>query len=188
MTMRPPFSFQAEESFPSKDFPVLISGCLLGIQCRYDGRGSGCPGLMDLASSARIIPVCPEQLGGLPTPRPPARMVGGNGPDVITGMAKVINSLGEEVTSAFIKGAEESLRIARLAGAEIAILKDKSPSCGVSTARCDGLEGPGMGVTAAVFRKSGIRMMEVGGEEAFSPSEFMRLLKDISEGTSGRNI
>ncbi len=188
MTKRPPFNFQIKESFPSKDFPILISSCLLGIHCRYDGRESGCPSLIDFASSAHIIPICPEQMGGLPTPRPPARIVGGDGGDVIAGKAKVINSLGEEVTAAFRKGAEESLRVARLAGAAMAIFKDKSPSCGVITVQCEGLEGPGMGVTAALFQKSGIRMMEVGGGEAFSTLEFMTLLKDILEGTSGRNI
>lgn len=162
-----------------KNFPVLISACLLDISCRYDGRGSGSPGIISMASSINIIPFCPEQLGGLSTPRPPARIVGGDGGDLFTGKARVINSMGEDVTDAFRRGAEESLRLARLTKAKIALLKDISPSCGLSTPYCDSPGGLGVGVTATLLNSSGIRTMEIHKGDGFPTQEFIALFEEL---------
>lgn len=163
----------------SQTFPVLISGCLLGISCRYDGGESGCYGIINMASSINIIPFCPEQLGGLSTPRPPARIVGGDGRDLLSGKAKVLNSIGQDVSEAFRTGAEESLKLARLAKAKIAVLKDRSPSCGLTTPYCDIAEESGMGVTAALFNSSGIRTIEIHEGDDFPTPEFIALFEEV---------
>jgi len=157
----------------------MISGCLLGLHCRYDGGECGFSGIIDFASFANIIPFCPEQSGGLPTPRPPANIVGGAGQDVISGKARVINNTGKDVTDAFRKGAEEALSLARLTGAKIALLKDKSPSCGIWTPHCDKDTDSGMGVTAALLDFSGIKIVEVNPEDNFPPIYFLGLLRKI---------
>jgi len=138
--------------------PVMVSACLFGIRCRYDGSHSLCRDLVKALRSHHVIPFCPEQLGGLSTPRPPADMTGGDGRDVLSGTAMLINIEGRDVTAAFKKGAKESLRLARSTGSSIAIMKDKSPSCGLQTP----LKGRGIGVTAALFESEGIRMIEMG--------------------------
>ena len=161
-----------------QNFPVLISGCLLGISCRYDGRESGCPGIIKTVSLVNFTPFCPEQLGGLATPRPPANIVGGDGRDVLSGKARIINSLGEDVTEAFRRGAYESLKLARLMGAKIAVLKDQSPSCGLFTPYCESLDKKGIGVTAALFDSSGIKTLEMGGSDYFPSQDFIRLFEE----------
>jgi uncharacterized protein YbbK (DUF523 family) len=112
-----------------------------------------------------MIPICPEQLGGLSTPRPPALIVNGDGEDVICGRAQVINELGEDVTEAFLKGARESLSLAKLMGAHKAFLKARSPSCGLRTPYCSSDTGYGIGVTAALLLRNGIEVIEVDTEE-----------------------
>lgn len=147
----------------------MISACLLGIHCRYDGRHSLCQDLVDFATTTTIIPFCPEQLGGLSTPRPPAIMTGGDGIDVLAGRAKVVNANGANVTNAFKKGADEALKLARLAGATIAVMKDKSPSCGL-----------GFGVTAALFESHNIKVFELGSSDTFPTPEFLELVRSNS--------
>ncbi len=143
---------------------VIVSACLLGINCRYDGGHAYCPEVFDDLSHRHFIPVCPEQLGGLPTPRLPAKIEGGDGADVWHGTAKVINQFGEEVTQAFQKGAQETLAIAQVAKAKRAILKDHSPSCGSQFIY--GAEGltKGIGVTAALLAKNGMAVENELGE------------------------
>lgn len=99
---------------------VLVSACLLGVGCRYDGGHKLCPQVTALIQRDELIPVCPEQLGGLPTPRPACEISGGS----------VINQQGEDRTEPFLRGAEEALRLYRLLNCEAAILKSRSPSCG----------------------------------------------------------
>ena len=115
---------------------------------------------MKLAKKERLVPICPEQLGGLPTPREPAWIVGDGGSDVLKGVAKVISRSRGDVTENFCKGAEEALRVAKLFGAREAILKARSPSCGCGKIRepfsFDKLKD-GDGVTAALLKKNGIR-------------------------------
>ncbi len=144
---------------------MLISSCLLGIGCRYDGSHSRVEEIVKKAQDLQFIPICPEQLGGLPTPRAPSKIVKGDGKGVIAGHAQVINSLGEDVTGAFIKGARETLKLAKIIGAKKAILKHKSPSCGLNTPYCETDTGYGLGVTAALLLSAGIEIVEINPEE-----------------------
>jgi len=155
----------------------MISACLLGVCCRYDGEHSRSDKVVDFAASVSFIPFCPEQLGGLPTPRPPANMVGGDGPDILAGRGRLINEQGEDVTRAFLKGAREALKLARLTGALAAVTKDKSPSCGLHTPYCD--KPSGMGVTAALFASQGIRVFEMGRDDPFPNDAFWGFLNKL---------
>ena len=140
----------------------LVSDCLLGVNCRYDGKNTLEPKLLELLKKDQIILICPEQLGGLTTPREPAWIVGGEGTDVLKGSAKVISRSGRDVTQNFRAGAGEALKLAKLFGVKCAILKSKSPSCG-----CGGIREPfsfdklkcGDGVTAAILKKNGIKVV-----------------------------
>jgi uncharacterized protein YbbK (DUF523 family) len=96
------------------------------------------------------IPVCPEQLGGLPTPRPAADLIEGDGMDVLTGFASVVTQNGQDVTKEFIAGAEAVLKIAKDQDIRLALLKARSPSCGIKK----------LGVTAALLESNGIRLVE----------------------------
>jgi len=145
--------------------PILISSCLLGIECRYDGGHSRAEEIIEVAQEIQFIPICPEQLGGLSTPRAPSSIVKGDGKGVLSGHSRVINSLGKDVTRAFIKGAQESLKLARLTGATKAILKNKSPSCGLNTPYCETETGYGLGVAAALLLSAGIEIIEINPEE-----------------------
>lgn len=102
--------------------------------------------------------VCPEQLGGLSTPRPPARIHGGTGADVIDGKAKVLTNKGVDVTEQFLKGAHEALKMAQLVNAREAILKERSPSCGSDHIYGDDGMIDGQGVTAALLERHGIKV------------------------------
>ncbi|UCD04583.1 MAG: DUF523 domain-containing protein [Candidatus Woesearchaeota archaeon] len=130
----------------------LCSACLLGIKCRYDGRSKPSDKVLELSKKEVLIPVCPEQLGGLPTPRIPQEIVGD----------RVINKSGEDVTENFNKGAEEVLEIARIFGVKEAILKQKSPSCGcgkISDGTFSGNVIDGDGVTTELLKKNGIKVI-----------------------------
>ncbi|WP_047153162.1 DUF523 domain-containing protein [Aneurinibacillus tyrosinisolvens] len=137
----------------------IVSACLMGCQCRYDKKDNRVEQIEQLVKEGKAVPVCPEQLGGLPTPRPPAEIVGGDGFDVLDGKARVIDDRGNDVTADFIQGAQQALRIAQTAGAAEAVLKERSPSCG-SAAIYDGTfsktKRTGVGVTAALFIRNGI--------------------------------
>ena len=100
---------------------ILISACLLGARCRYDGVSKLQPWISDLAERHILVPVCPEQLGGLPTPRPPAERL----PD-----GRVVTREGKDVTAEYRSGAEQALALARKQGCALAVLKERSPSCG----------------------------------------------------------
>ena len=93
---------------------ILVSACLVGIDCKYNGGNNNNDNVLEYIKDKNYIIVCPEQLGGLPTPRLPAEIVNGEGKDVITKTAKVINKEGKDVSSNFIKGAYETLKIAKL--------------------------------------------------------------------------
>lgn len=140
---------------------IVVSACLAGCACRYDKKDNRRDWIEQLVREGKAIPLCPEQLGGLPTPRRPAEICGGEGRDVLDGKACVLDDKGRDVTSAFLDGAYQALHIARLAGATEAILKEKSPSCG-SRQIYDGTfsqrRRPGMGVTAALFQRHGIHV------------------------------
>lgn len=137
---------------PNPTTPILVSACLLGLPCRYDGTGKADERLLALAKAHTFIPVCPEQLGGLPTPRPSAERCG----------ARVITRDERDLTTAFTKGAEQTLYLAQLFGCRIAILKANSPSCG-SGQRYDGTFSgklvPGDGLTAALLKQNGLTIL-----------------------------
>ncbi len=142
---------------------ILVSACLAGIPCRYDGGSSPEPEIQMLVARGVAVPFCPEVAGGLPVPRPPAEISGGDGRDVLEGRAKVLREDGVDVTEAFLQGAFKALELARRLGVNRAILKARSPSCGVSLIHDGSFTGSlreGMGVTAALLWKEGIVLEE----------------------------
>jgi uncharacterized protein YbbK (DUF523 family) len=145
-----------------EDKPVLlISACLLGVACNHEGRGSPRAVVEELGRRYRLIPVCPEVLGGLSTPRPAAELTGGDGAVVLDGRAVVVNVDGHDVTAAYRRGAEAVVMLARATGAARAVLKARSPSCGSSRVY-DGTFSrrlvEGQGVTAAALRAAGVEV------------------------------
>ena len=156
----------------------MISACLIGVNCRYDGGHSTCSDLLDFVANISFIPFCPEQLGGLPTPRFPTTIKGGDGRKVLDGKARLINSVGEDVTDAFIRGAREAYLLARLSGSRLAIMKDRSPSCGLVTPYAETPMGYGIGVTAALFISRSIRIFELGKDDSFPSRNFFTLLDE----------
>lgn len=137
----------------NKNKPKLISACLLGIKCRWDAKFKSCGKAIELFKQGKIIPVCPEQLGGLPTPRIPQE---------VQKDGRVLNKEGRDVTKEFKKGAEETLKIAKMLGVEEFIGKSKSPSCGFGKTY-DGTFSDtlikGNGVTADLLSKNGIKVI-----------------------------
>jgi len=141
----------------------LVSACLAGASTRFDGQASPEQDILSLVREGRAIPICPEQLGGLTTPRLPAEIIGGHGGDVLDGKARVINSSGEDVTTAFIEGAQEAERLAEKWQIGGAILKSKSPSCGLYSIYDGSFGGrlqQGPGVTAALLEKAGLKLFD----------------------------
>ncbi len=126
----------------------LVSACLVGLCTRYDGRKKPDQRCLDLLRNATWLPVCPEQLGGLPTPRPCADIVGGEGSDVLLGSARVLTKDGTDVSKAFIAGAYQVLAIAQSQPVQAVLLKSRSPSCGEK------------GVTATLLKQHGFHLQE----------------------------
>jgi len=139
---------------------VLVSACLLGQPVRYDGRSSGHPDLLQRwQAEGRVVPLCPEVAGGLPTPRPPAEIPGGQGGEVLDGAAAVVTVAGEDVSAAFVAGAGQALALVRKHGIRVAVLKAGSPSCGnrlTYDGTFSGMKVPGEGVTTALLRREGV--------------------------------
>ena len=131
---------------------VLASACLTGLCTRYDGKAAEVPGFREQVKNSVLIPVCPEQLGGLPTPRTAADIIDGDGFDVLDGLARVICKDGTDVTDEFIRGARQVLEIARSQDISKIFLKARSPSCGIGR----------KGVTAALLERNGFRLEEYG--------------------------
>lgn len=140
---------------------IIVSACLCGLNTRYDGKNNLSEKVAALLREGKAIAVCPEQLGNLSTPRPPHEIKGGDGEAVLKGKAKIISADDKDGTIYFVKGAEETLKIAFEAGATTAILKAKSPSCGYGKIY-DGTFSKtlieGNGVTAELLFKNGIRI------------------------------
>jgi uncharacterized protein YbbK (DUF523 family) len=137
----------------------IISACLAGINCTYEGKNNSNDFIRKLIKQGEGIAVCPEQLGGLPTPRAICQLIGGDGADALDGHAKIISEDGRDLTENFVRGAEEALNFAKLCGASTAILKSMSPSCGSGkTASKSGLID-GDGVTTALFKRHGIKVL-----------------------------
>jgi len=146
---------------------ILISACLLGVNCRYNGTGGSIDELEELKECACLIPACPEILGGLPTPRPPAEITGD----------KVITCEGGDVTGPYHRGAQEALKLAKLFSARIAIMKERSPSCGAGEIY-DGTfthtRIPGDGIASALLKQNGI--------EVYGESRISEVIRSIKEG------
>jgi len=140
----------------------LVSACLLGVNCKHDGQNNLNEKVTRLAAKEVLIPVCPEQLGGLGTPREPMRIIGGGGSEVLDGKARVMNDSGKDVTENLARGAEEVLKFAKSLGVEEAILKARSPSCGCGKIHSGTFPDrlvEGDGVTTALLKRSGIRVI-----------------------------
>lgn len=142
----------------------LVSACLLGVNCNFEGKNWLNPKLLEEFKEGELFPVCPEVLGGLSVPRVPAEIQNGDGADVLCGRAKVVNEEGVDVTEQFVKGAQETLKIAEAVGAKEALLIEKSPSCGCGEI-FDGTFSEkfveGDGVTAALLKKNGMKVITV---------------------------
>jgi uncharacterized protein YbbK (DUF523 family) len=148
---------------------MLISACLLGINCKYNGESNYNQQIVELTKDERVIPICPEQLGGLTTPRLPCEIV------VREGEKRVIRKDGADVTEAFRKGAEETLKIAKMFNESIAILKTKSPSCGSCQIYDGSFSGrviEGSGLTAELLADNYIQVFD---ENNYSPEIIDRL-------------
>jgi uncharacterized protein YbbK (DUF523 family) len=138
----------------------LISACLLGIRCAWSGDDKYKNNRsIELSKVETLIPICPEQLGGLSTPRAPQEIQGGTGDDVLDNKCRVLNKNGEDVTEQFIKGAKETLNIAWQFNIKKFITKSESPSCGCGQIYDGTFSGKlmgGDGVTTALLRRNGI--------------------------------
>jgi len=142
---------------------ILVSACLLGVNCKYDGSNNLNKNVLRfLSDKGGFIAVCPELLGGLSIPRGPYEITGGTGKEVNVRRASVRSDKGGDVTEEFLRGAAEALMIAEQNGVRLAILKARSPSCGVGRiydGTFSGIQIEGDGVTAALFRKKGIKLV-----------------------------
>ncbi|UGQ13079.1 DUF523 domain-containing protein [Yinghuangia sp. ASG 101] len=141
---------------------VLVSRCLLGHRVRYDGGVQPAEDILARwAAEGRVVPVCPEVEGGLPTPRPRAEIPGGQGADVLDGSARVRTRDGDDVTAPYLEGARLCLDLAARHGIRIAVMKARSPSCG-NHETYDGTftatRVTGEGVAAAALRRAGVRV------------------------------
>ncbi|MBM7616377.1 DUF523 domain-containing protein [Alkaliphilus hydrothermalis] len=157
---------------------ILVSACLLGVNCKYTGGNNLKKELIEKLQKKGIVPICPEQLGGLATPRPPAEIQGGDGASVLAGKGKVLRNDGKDVTEEFIKGAEETLKIAEVLGIKEAVLKAKSPSCGnklIYDGSFAGNKIKGHGVTAALLASKGIK---VYSEEDYLDEDIKEVYKE----------
>jgi uncharacterized protein YbbK (DUF523 family) len=144
---------------------ILISACLLGVNCKYNGNNNNIEDIHKYIKGVNFIPVCPEQLGGLTTPRLPSE---------IQAEGIVVSKEGKDVTSEFMTGAEETLRIAKLSHCKYAIMKERSPSCGSSQIYDGSFQGNvklGEGVAVALLKKHGVVV--------FSEENYKELFKEI---------
>jgi len=138
---------------------ILVSACLLGLRCCYNGCNNTNQAVIKLREKYVLIPVCPEQLGGLQTPRPPSFFIEGDGSQTLKGIDNLKNNKNENVSSNFRMGAEDALKICRLLDIRTAILKERSPSCGTHHIYLKEKLTKGMGVTAKILKSNDIRVM-----------------------------
>ena len=146
---------------------ILISACLAGVNCRYNAGNNEVKEIMELVREGKAVLVCPEQLGGLTTPRSACEIMEGTGEEVLDGKVKVLSREGKDVTEQFVLGAEEVLKIAKLYGIKKAILKARSPSCGsnvIYNGTFSSQKREGNGVTVALLKRNGIEIVD---EESF---------------------
>lgn len=140
---------------------ILVSACLCGVNCNYSGGNNLNTRVLKLLQQGRAIPVCPEQLGGLSTPRVPMEIYKSNGAGVLDGKSRVVSSEGDDATDEFLKGAYETLKIAKECGVKVAILKANSPSCGygkIYDGTFSGSKIEGSGIAAELLKRNGIKI------------------------------
>ena len=147
-----------------KEETILVSACLLGVACRYNGVSRNNERVIEYLRGKRFVPICPESLSGLPVPREPADYDTGDGSQVKCGRARIVSRDGRDWTKEFLRGANEAMKIARLVGATRAILKERSPSCGVHQVYVRGKLVSGKGLLTALLEQEGI---EVESETEF---------------------
>ncbi|CCK82224.1 DUF523 domain-containing protein [Desulfobacula toluolica] len=162
---------------------ILISACLAGDRARYDGKQMPVTDsvLIKWSQQGMLVKICPEVSGGLKIPRLPAQIVNGNGMDVLNKRVKVVDIEGHDVTLPFVRGAQYALALVKKYKIEIAVLKEKSPSCGshhIYDGRFVANLIPGFGVTAAILKQNGIQV--------FSENELDRV-KFLMEGKNKIN-
>jgi uncharacterized protein YbbK (DUF523 family) len=141
---------------------ILLSACLVGVACRYDGSSAVNSEALHVFRSGEALAVCPEELGGLSTPRSPAQFIGGTGNDVLNGRARILTKEGMDVTEHFVAGAEAVLRMARELGLSTALFKARSPACGKGAVYCEGRLVTGHGVCTALLLRSRCKVRVVG--------------------------
>jgi uncharacterized protein YbbK (DUF523 family) len=135
---------------------IIVSSCLCGINCKYNGKNNLNENILKLVNEGLAVPICPEQLGGLKTPRKPAEIIEENG------KLKVVTSEGTDVTKEYIKGAKRACEIAKLVGAKKAILQRRSPSCGLNKIYDGSFSKKlisGNGITVRLFLENGIEVI-----------------------------
>lgn len=167
-------------STPSTPHPhYIVSACLAGIACTFRGKDRLNAAIKKMVDRGDAIPLCPELLGGLGTPRRSAEMCGGDGADVLRRKAVVVTERGDDLTHSFIRGARATLAVARAYGIRRAILASKSPSCGNGTVY-DGTFTrtlrAGSGVTAALLEKSGIAVIT---EADLGSLKYLKCVPDV---------
>lgn len=165
---------------------ILVSRCLLGHRVRYDGGAHGPYDLLQQwLDEGRVVALCPEVAGGLPTPRPPAEIAGGQGAQVLDGRLPVLTIDGADVTSAFVAGAQQGLALVHEHGIRLALLKARSPSCGNLEnydGSFSGVRVAGEGVTAALLRRAGV---QVFNEQQLDEARQALQVLESEAGTTG---
>ncbi len=153
---------------------LLVSACLLGVRCRYNGGHQENEYVLNLRKSYILIPICPEQLGGLPTPRIATEFSVGDGRDTLEASENLVNKEGKNLSREFLRGADETLKICKKLDIRKAVLKENSPSCGCSFIYRNEVLVPGQGVTTALLRKEGIHVfsdLEIERQEILRKEE-----------------
>jgi uncharacterized protein YbbK (DUF523 family) len=143
----------------SKNFIYLISACLAGVNCRWDGTNSRNQKIIELVGKGRALLVCPEELGGLSTPREKAYFFEGDGKDVIAGKGKVITLSSKDITSQLLAGAKKTLKMAKKYKIKYAIMKKNSPSCGCGKIYIKGKLVKGDGVATVILKRERIKII-----------------------------
>jgi uncharacterized protein YbbK (DUF523 family) len=167
---------------------ILVSACLLGQPVRYDGGAHGpFAQLLQWQQQGRVVSLCPEVAGGLPTPRPPAEIVGGQGAAVLDGLIALYTLDGADVSRAFVAGARKAEQLVRAHGMQIAVLKARSPSCGNQQTYDGSFSGQlvaGEGVTAAALRRMGVRVFNE--QQLAAAAAYLQQLEGADPRVTGR--
>ena len=145
--------------------PIIVSACLVGKRCRYNGEDRAHPGVIRFLRKKNYVAICPERLAGWGVPRPPVEFHGGGARKVAEGKAKIVDDRGRNRTASLMKGVTRALRRALSLKAREAILKEKSPSCGVGKVYRDGRLARGEGIFTYQLERHGV---EVRSEESFA--------------------